>query len=367
MDEYNKIKKFMSLFDKEDYFNIYSNADLFVNLFSKKKYMYCFLSDFLEDSVGVQLFNNEAGFDYVHDVLTLDTDSMLLAGRMDSICAIYLSRDLLSDEDKDYIHKMGYRVKKEKNLIIYRYEKGHAKRYANKKEMKDLIENCEFVYSYVKENFTDTMSAFEANKHPVSFIDEERLEYHTAYLDLPNLSVMPRKMPVNKNVVEDFKSIPFTGEECYMFVAYTPLIIKETGVRPLIVYFYFADRNKVVFKYITDAPKEYKNYIYGILDDVFREEGIPEKLYLNDRHFYSYLFKTLAELHIEVELALEDNEVDLNLLDAVEKLYQHSENLYTESKDGIEMVLETIVSELNTISKIIEEEEEPEEKEKIVV
>ena len=367
MEEYKSIKKYMALFDKEDYFHLYTSADLFLNVFTKKKYIFSFMSNFLEDSVGVQLFNNSDGFNYVYDILTFSNDNLLIAGRIDSICAIYLSKELLTKEDIDYIHSMGFKVKKDKNLVVYRYELGHMKRYANKKEMNELIANCEFIYSFAKENQTEAIGAFDTDKNPVSFIDEIKLEYHTTYMELPNLSVIPRKQSINKSVVEDFKSIPFSGEECYMFVAYTPLIIKETGVRPLILYFYFAERNKVVFKYITDSPKEYKNYIYGILDDVFHEEGIPEKLYLNDRSFYSYLYKTLTELNIEVELLLENNDVDLNLLNAVERLYQNSEELYAESKDGIEMVLEMIVSELNSLSQMLEDEAEEDEKEKIVV
>ncbi len=369
MDEYNVIKKYMSLFAKQDYFNLYTSADLFLNYFNDdNRYLFSFLNNFLEDCVGIQLFDNNNGFNYVNDVLSLSVDNMLIAGRIDSICAIYLDKDLLTDEDIDFIHKMGHRVKKDKNLVIYRYELGKMKRFANKKEMIKLIKNCEFVYSLVKDNYKDTIEAFNDAKSPISFIDEKLLVYRTMYSDLPNLSISPRRMPINKQVVEEFKEFTYTGEECYMFVAYTPLIIKETGVRPLLVYFYFSERNKVVFKYITDEPKEYKNYIFGILDDVFSKEGLPEKVYLNDRSFYSFLNKTLKELNIDTELLLEENKIDLTLLNAVERLYQNSEELYTETKDGIEMVLDLIINELNMVAEIMEREAEEEgEKEKIVV
>jgi len=368
MKEYDEIKKFMKRFDDKDFFQAYSSADLFLNIFFKnRKYIFSFINNFLETSVGVQLFLNKNGFNYVHDILTLNSENMLLAGKMDSLCAVYLNKELLTDEDKDYIHKMGYRVKKEKNLVVYRYELGFMKRYASKKEMQELIDNCEFIYSIASDNYGDLVAAFEENKVPVSIIDPRRLEYTMSFLPIPNLSVMPKKLPVNKEVVEEFKNIQYTGEECYMFCAYTPLIIQENGIRPLLIYFYFQERNKVVFKYITDSPKEYKNYIFGILDDVFNKEGLPEKMYINDRYFYAYLANTLKELNIEYELLLEDNDVDMNLLSAVERLYRNSEELYKESKDGIEMVLEMIISELNSLSEMISEEELEEEKEKIVV
>lgn len=371
MIEYDEIKKYMKRFDDNSFFNTYSSADLFLNIFhNKKRYIFSFINNFLEISVGIQLFLNNNGFNYVHDILTLNGDNMIVAGKMDSLCAVYLDKEYLTKDDIDYIHNMGYRIKKEKNLVIFRYELGYMKRYANKKELNELLENIEFIYSFVKDdnNFIDSMSAFETERMPISFIDNKRLEYTTTFLPIPNLSVMPRKLPVNNQVVEEFKNIQFTGETCYMFCAYTPLIIQETGVRPLLLYFYFQERNKVVFKYITDSPKEYKNYIFGILDDVFNKEGLPEKIYMNDRSFYSYLAKTLKELNIEYELLLEDNDVDLNILNAVEKLYRNSEELYKESKDGIEMVLELIISELNSLSEMISEEEEYEkEKEKIVV
>lgn len=369
MDEYKEIKKYMNLFDKEEDFNQYNSSDLFLNIFNdKKRYLFSFIDTFLENSVGIQLFFNNNGFNYVNDILSLSGDNMLIAGKIDSICAVYLDKDLLTDDDKEYIHRMGFKLKKEKNLVIYRYETGHMKRYANKKEMNELIRNCEFIYSYLKENSVDCITAFNEERSPISFINENEYEYNTMYYPLPNLCVNPRKLPINNQVAEEFKKLQYTGEESYIFVAYTPLIIKETGVRPLLVYFYFSERNKVVFKYITDEPKKYKDYIFGILDDVFNKEGVPEKIYLNDRNFYSYLYKTLTSINVNVEFLLEDNEIDLNLLDAVERLYQNSEELYTESKDGIEMVLELIVNELNALAQIIEEESEAlEEKEKIVV
>ena len=368
MDEYKTLKKYMNLFYKQDFFHLYTSADLFLNYFNnKEKYLFSFINNFLEESVGVQLFDNNNGFNYVHDILTLSVDNMLIAGRIDSICAIYLEKDLLTKEDIDFIHSMGFRVKQENNLVIYRYELGKMKRYANKKEMERLIKNCEFVYSLAKDNYKDVIDAFNDQKSPISFIDEKELLYRTIYLELPTLSVNPRKLPVNKQVVEEFSKFQYTGEECYMFVAYTPLIVKETGVRPLLVYFYFSERNRIIFKYITDEPKEYKNYIFGILDDVFSKEGLPEKIYLNDRAFYSFLNKTLNEVNVQTELLLEDNDIDLTLLEAVEKLYQNSEELYTETMDGIEMVLDLIVSELNSVSEMMEKEAEEEDKEKIVM
>ncbi len=369
MDEYKKIKKFMSQFDKQDYFNLYSSADLFLNCFNNdRKYLFSFINNFYEDSVGIQIFDNRNGFNYVNDVLSLSVDNMLIAGRIDSICAVYLEKDLLTDEDIKFIHSNGTRVKPEKNLVIYRYELGKMKRFANKQEMKRVIKNCEFIACLCKDNYKDTIDAFNDAKFPLSIINEEDLMYRTIYMELPNLEEQPRRLPVNKQVVEEFSKFNYTGEECYMFVAYTPLIIKETGVRPLLVYFYFSERNKVVFKYITDEPKEYKNYIFGILDDVFQSEGLPDKLYLNDRAFYSFLNKTLNELNINSELLLEENKIDLTLLNAVERLYQNSEELYTETKDGIEMVLDLIINELNMISETMEKEAmEEEEKEKIVV
>lgn len=369
MIEYENMLKYMKSFDKKKYFSSYSSADLFLNYFNKKKYIYSFINNFLETSVGIQLFTNSDGFNYVHDILTLNSENMLIAGKMDSICAIYLDKEYLTDEDKEYIHKMGHKVKKEKNLVIYRYQVGYMKRFANKKEIQELLDNCEFILSFVEDNYNDSINAFTNDKFPISLINEERLEYNTAYLPLPNLSIMPRKYPVNNQVINEFKKISYSGEECYMFCAYTPLIIQESGIRPVLLYFLFPERNKVIFKYITDSPKEYKNYIFGILDDVFSKEGLPEKVYINDRHFYSYLAKTFDELNIEYELLLEDNDVDMSLMNAIERLYHNSEELYKESKDGIEMVLDLIVSELNSLSEMISEEDEYElnDKEKIVV
>ena len=367
MNEYKTIKKYIRRFSEDGYFSSFSSAELFINIFDKKKYIFSFVNNFYYDSLGIQLFINNNGFNYVHDILTVNSDNMLVAGRIDSICAIFLKKELLTDDDIAFIHKMGSRVTKDDNLVIYRYELGYMKRYANKKEMEQVINNSEFILSLIGDNYNDVNKAFDEEKIPLSLIDRDKYEYITKYIPLPNLETMPKKLPVNEQVVQEFMTKNYLSDECYLFTAYTPLIIKETGVRPVLLYFLFPKSGRVIFKYITDKPKEYKNYIFGILDDVFTKEGIPEKMYINDRNIYSYLAKTLDYIHVEYELLLEENNVDFNLMSAVEKLYRNSEELYLESKDGIEMVLELIITELNAIcDKIVDEDDEIED-DKIVV
>ncbi len=365
MTDYEAIRKIMKNFDKFDAYSKYSGADLFLNVFGKrKKYIFSFITNYYEDSKGIQLFTNSDGFNYIHDIFTFNDENMLLVGRVDSICAVCLDKNLLTEDDIDYLHKMGLKVKKENNLIIYRYQVGYKKRYANKNELKELLRNCIFIDSFISDN-PESVTEFNSDKFPISIIFEDKYEYSTTYIPFPNVSSIPRKLPLNEQIIEEFKNLPYSSEECYMFTAYTPLIVQETGVRPLLVYFYFPDKNKIVFKYITDSPKEYKNYIYGILDDVFTKEGLVEKLYINDRNLYAYIYKTLSELNIEVELLFENDDVDYNLTKAINMLYQNSEELYTESKDGIEMVLDLIVTELNSLGEMMSEDDDI--KEKIVV
>lgn len=366
---YKEIRTIINKFIKKDYWNSFCSADIFYFTDSKKKKsMITFIDAFFGESYGIQLFINYDGFNYVHDILTSKNPDMISIGDCDSICAILVSKEKLTEEDKKFLALNRVRIKEENNLIIYRFQKGFAQRIVNDKELKMVFERLNYLDSIIDNEYNDVKSAFEKGLSVVSYVDLANYLYSLSYIPLPFLEHNPKAKPVNENFVLEHKEETFINDECYLFTSYLPIIIKENGVRPLLVYFYFSESNRSYLKFIIDEPKKYFDYIFGILDDVFNKEGLPEKIYINDRSFYSYLANTLKNLNIEYELLLEDNDVDLNLLNAVERLYHNSEELYKESKDGIEMVLELIIGELNSLSEMISEEEEYEnEKEKIVV
>ena len=99
------------------------------------------------------------------------------------------------------------------------------------------------------------------------------------------------------------------------------MVIKETNVRPLIVYFYCPDTNKMLFNYIVDEPKEYKNCIFGILDNIFSSVGLPEKIYFNNRTIHSIVSKTLDSLNIENSFLREKKTVDDNINQFLDHIY----------------------------------------------
>ncbi len=358
---YKEIRKIINSFITKDYWKNFCSADIFYFDDSKgKKTMLTFIDSFFGDAYGIQFFINKDGFNYVHDILTSKNPDMISIGDCDSICAVLLSKENLSQDDKKFLKQNRARIKEENNLIVYRFKKGYGQRIAKQSELNMVLEKLGFLSSLIENEFTDIVSALNKGLSIVSYVDLENYVYNVSYLPLPFLEKNPKFKPINEDFVNEYKNKTFINDECYLFTSYLPIIIKETGVRPLLVYFYFKESNRSYLKFIVDDPKTYYEYIYGILDDVFLQIGKPLKMIFNNRDFYYFTAKTLNELQIETERTDNNENVDNNISTVISQLFEKTNDDVIEKESAVLLLMETLTNALNDLDESNNEENDDE-------
>lgn len=347
---YKEIRLIINNFIKKDYWKSFCSADIFYfDDSKKKKTMITFIDSFFGESYGIQFFINTDGFNYVHDIFTSKNPDMISIGDCDSICAILVSKENLTDDDKKFLQDNKARIKEENNLIIYRFKKGYAQRIANTSELKMVLEKLSYLSSIISNEYNEILDAFKEGLSVVSYVDLEQYLYHVSYLPLPFLEKNPKFKPINNDFINEYKNKPFINDECYLFTSYLPIIIKETGVRPLLLYFYFNNSNKSFLKFIVDEPRTYYDYIFGILDDVFLNVGKPTKITFNNRDFYYYSAKTLNMLQIECERTDNNDYVDDNISNVISQVFEKTNDDVIEKESAVLLLMETLTNIINEL------------------
>ncbi|MBQ9124536.1 MAG: hypothetical protein IJY14_02480 [Acholeplasmatales bacterium] len=346
------IKKFI----KSQYWTTFSSADIFYILEGANKSLFTFVEQFFNESFGCQVFFTKKGFNYVHDILTTDDDGVLSLCDSDCLCAICVAKKDLTPDDIAFLKKLNVRINDENNLLVYRFEPGYGQRLANRREMELMSDYFDYISSIISNEYNDVIEAFKQNNVVLALMDKANLQYSVVYRPLPYLEEMPKKRPKNKGFVEEFTDTIYVNDECYLFGAYLPIVVKETNIRPFVIYAYYPHINKHYFKYIVEAPKEYKNRIFGILYDVFTKIGVPTKIIYNDRDIYSMLYQTVNALNIEQDFIREKRNVDANLNDLIAKVYTQANQQFVESQEIVEMLMDTISKCINELSEYSDED-----------
>lgn len=319
-ENYIECKRLLKSFKKKDYWKYFSSADTFLFYLGKKKSLFTFVEQFYNDSFGCQLFFNNKGFNYVHDILSTSKENLITICDCDSICAIFAPKSDLKDEEIAYLKKNKIKIMENDNLLIYRFEAGLKERIANVKEIEILLTNLYYLNSIIPQEFNDIIEAFKKNDSVVCFMDEKRLEYSVIYRPLPYLECKIKKEKPNIQFVEEFKNSTYLNDECFFSASYLPVIIKDKNIRPLIISFYYTKSNRNYFKYLITTPNEYKNCIFGILYDVFTDVGMPYKIIFNNRYFHAIVENTLNELNIENYFERETYVMDNEVSEVLEKI-----------------------------------------------
>lgn len=349
-DIYLDCKKLLKEFLKKEYWSVFTAADLFYIASSKDRALFTFVDQFFGDSFGCQLFFNASGLNYVHDILTSQNEQTVTIYDCDSLCAAFVSKSELKDDEKDFLRKNNIRINEINNLIIYRYEAGFRQKIASDKDVKILFEYLELIHSILKNEYNEIVEWFKENESITAIMDKKLLEYQLIYRPLPYLEKMPKLSPANSGFIDEFNDCVYLNDECYLFTGYLPIIIEETNVRPLVVYFYFPKIKVHRFKYILDSPKEYKNIFYSILYEVFLETGIPFKISFNNRIIYSILKNTINKLNIESIFLREEGNVDSNMNEVLASIYQEGGVEMIQSKEIVIDIMEKLFNSLNDMS-----------------
>lgn len=353
-DAYLSCRDVMKIFYKKKYWEAFTVDDLFYMIDDQRRVLFNFVDHFRGDSFGCQLFYNQKGMNYVHDILTANSEFTMLFGKCDSICAMFITRDELGKDEKDFIRLLNLRVS-DLNLIIYRLEEGTAKRIANQKEMDIFFEYIEFLLSLIKNEYKALIENFKEGNAAISIINSEEYSYSLVLRPLQSLEKMPKSLCVNQEFVEEFKNSTYVNSECLIFTSFMPVVLEGTKKNPVLIHIYYPGLNKRVFKYYSIPKKEHNSILFGILYDVFTEIGIPTKIRLNNREIYSFVKKTLEKLHIEVSFTKEDSYMDqcLNLLMAYVFTLYPDENI---SEETLNEIMNPPIQ--TTLKELSDEEEE---------
>lgn len=347
---YLECRKIMKTFIKKNYWQTFTSADLFYIAEMRKKYLFTFVEQFFGDSFGCQLFFNANGFNYVHDILTTSNENSVSILDCDSICAAFISKSDLKKEEIDFLRKNNIRISAENNLIVYRFASGYGQKIASDHDLEIYQMVLEYMASIISNEYNDIVSNFKESNATVAIMDVKNMQYSIIYRPLPYLETKIRELKGNVEFANEFKDKPYLNDDCYLFASYLPIVIKETNVRPLVLYFYFPKTKQHYFKYIMDEPKEYKNCIFGILYDVFTEIGVPTRMLFNNRIIYAAVKKTIDLMNVENVFLRENADVDLNINTFLSKIYRNSDDEFIEGEKCVRLLMDTITLTLNEIT-----------------
>lgn len=295
----DKIKKKTSLLDL-------SNV-VFNNYFDKKLYAVRINGAFFDAYNSIEVYDNKIGRFFLEEEIENDYNQVRKY-TLDAIVIMMLPSNALTMDDVEFIHKLGYRIKKENNILIYRYSYGKGRRIPTNLEFNILYDNLEFIYSLIKNEFNTIVDAENVNAHIESFIDTKNLEYLANYEYKLNYQYPFKELPVNQAIVDEFKDYTYIGET-FLFSTFYPVVVKENRVRPLVLTF-IHEGYDISTRYILTSIDTYNEIIFGILDDVFSHaKRLPEKMLLDNQLLYSLIKNTLEAMNIEVELVAPSTQV----------------------------------------------------------
>lgn len=352
-EDYLELKECFTSFKRNNYFEKFTSGDIFcVKEKGTKNYaLMTFIDQFFGDTLGLQLFYTRDGLNYVHDILSCLDEGSVTIGDCDSIVAVYKKKAILTEEDLAFLKMVGQKPVTKNNLICYRFQKGLKSRCCTKAEISTLSLYGVFLASLIPNEHQDIVDCFHEGNSVLAELDIKEKRYAAYYAPLPYLQILPKSNPVNQPFVDEYKNKTYLNEDCYLYTSYLPVTIKDSKVRPILLYFYFLESNRMELKYILDEPKEYKNCIYGILDDVFEEIGLPAKMVINNRDLYFILHKTLNALNIETTFERENSVTSKDYVnEVVSKIYEKTQDSEMESKETVTMIIEIIQDALKGLS-----------------
>ncbi len=349
---YDSIKKLIAKLKRDLAFDTLDEHLLFSNKFDDDKpVLVRFVNNFYNKYKAVEIYNSVDGLNYLSDSLNLPKkyDRFL---DLDGLILMLLPSDAITKEDGDYIHSLNYKIKKEDNLLIYKYTFGKGRRKPNINELALIFENLDYLDSLYKNDYESLMAAIDTHKMVDSQIYRDKLEYQTFYSDMPNFEYKIKSYKPNLKFIDECKNRTYLGE-AFLFASYYPMVIKETNVRPLIIT-YLVPNKKVIIRYITTARSTYKDVIFGLLDDIFDNVGyMPEKLLSDNADILAILKKTLDQLHIEYDLVVNTFDVIKNKAfdetDLGKKPGLYDDPADIQPKADIEVFLNYMVSSIKNI------------------
>ncbi len=333
-DKLLELKRLLKRFIDKDYFKTYHPEDFFYFMDPKSKGILFFCDKIFNDSFGMQIFFNKDGFNFLHDALTT-TDAFSINHFFSTAYLICITqKNSLTEEDIKFLHLHKINVCKQ-NYIPYGFKEGYGLDYLKLKELDMVLRYLYYLESLLLNEKNDVDEAFQNEQMPISFFDPEKLVYEVHYGGLMHLETFPPKKNINFDFVKDNQHISINEDTYYFFHTYFKAVEPENE-EPYdsILMIYSLTKKTYEYQVIKCKPKEVVEYVYAFLDDYFKSHGIPSYLVCNHRKIYSWVYKTLRELNINLSFKREVDIVDEKLCELMGSLLEqiYDKELYETKK-----------------------------------
>ena len=223
---YRSIKKLIQKFNKNDYFNSYIDC-IFLNFFVPDKgETYIKISNNIYGKYrGIEMFFNKRGYNFLHDELSYSQE-FIRYDECDGINLLLLDSDDVAYNEGKYIHRLGMKIKKNDNVIIYRNNFGKRANFANYNELNKLYSNLDFIYQLISNESKELEENYKNCKIPVSFVDVAQSLYTLNFSYLRKLEWLPKCEPVNLDFVKEYQNKIYNPKESYLLSSYYPMVLK---------------------------------------------------------------------------------------------------------------------------------------------
>lgn len=308
-EKYKELRQLIKKIRDKKCFEIFTTTDFFYFMDEKNRGVLVFSDYLMNHRYGFQLFLNNSGLNYLHDLLTVRNETHLGYLNSDCIALSLSSRKDLIEEEIQFLRKNNIRIQQENNLIPYRLKEGIGKQIASKVDLDIAIQYIQYTYALISEEFNDIIEAFNEGKVVVSIFDNVEYRYSIIYRNLPLLETFPKQKAIEKEFVSDFTNSVYVDDVCHLIHTFVPYRSSGVFYESLLIAIY-ESKEICEYQFMEIDPSQIDKYLLGFLHSVFTKHGLPTSMMFNHRKIYTSLLKTLKAMNIEVSFNRDDDVAD---------------------------------------------------------
>lgn len=306
---YMELKKAMKLLANLHAFEQFNQYDLFYLLDNTSKGILICSDHILEGSKGVQIYFGDSGINYLYDSYMSQTGLILNPIYANMITIVFLSKSDLLEEDRRFLKEHNIRVSLENNLIPCEFQEGYDYKYLSIKKMKRVLAYLYYLISLIKNEREEIIQCFAEEKLVLAAFDPESHYYSLKYTSDAVLGTMPKLKKKNESFVVEYQDATYVEDVCYIS-RYFSFKKGTEGWYESILFGYYEKKEKHIMHRVICKPEQIGDYAIGVIDELFKQEGLPMKVVFNQRDMASSLYRTLEALHIETQFQRETESID---------------------------------------------------------
>ena len=306
---YMELKKAMKHLQDLHAFEQYNYMNLFYLLDEKSKGIVIFSDHLMGEASGLQIHFDDSGINYLYDSYMSTTGLVLNCVFADMITVALLSKESLTEEDKEYLKKHKIRISA-KNLIPCEFKEGYDYSYLTIKKIKQVISYIYYLISLIKNEHDEMLNCFENTDLVLAAFDTTKNLYEVKYTGDLALGSMPRLKKVNQEFIKEYEDATYEEDICYISRYYALEKVPSKEYYRSILFGYYSNKDTYIINAIDCKPTQIGEYLVGFMDELFKENHLPTKVVFNERRMFAELYKTLKGLHIDVNFQREDEQID---------------------------------------------------------